>query len=406
MASSQDPDFQAQLEAVTVNWYSQHNESSSSKRPGSSDSPHPSKKHSLSQSQAASVSPSIDSDVTAWQTALQTLPPEFKNQPRPVHLLAQALADQRTLRQIEWNPYRQGFVPRTPHDFASMMIFISGQVNPNPCRNCQLKNGPYAKCIVSPPDVLANSSIRHACANCTYQNQYKKCTNDPVTEEEMNRSLWAKGSASAGPPGAPSAPHIPKITTTVRKKRKHREVQNNNPKPAAQPIGSADSFVDKLQQVRAWSPRSRRKMQAEALQWQAAIATVEAETAQTVTLPAPTPVTSQVPPALFLPQLPLPPASPPTRTPIRAPIRPTALAPVHTPAPVPSPAPIVHPLATSMPAFIPPPSSAPIPEIEMMQEDEYSEVTETGDENAGEGEGDDETWDNFGDIAAQIKARV
>lgn len=117
----------------------------------------------------------IGSDITAWVTAIQTLPAEFKNQPRPQHPLAVMLSEQKTIRQIEWNPNRQngGFVPRTPNDFSSMMIFICGQINPNPCRNCRLKNGPYAKCVVAPPEILAVSTIRHACANCCYQNQHR-----------------------------------------------------------------------------------------------------------------------------------------------------------------------------------------------------------------------------------------
>jgi hypothetical protein len=40
---------------------------------------------------------------------------------------------------------------------------------------------------------------------------------------------------------------------------------------------TSESFDEKLRHARAWSPRSRRQMAAEALQWQAAIATVEAE---------------------------------------------------------------------------------------------------------------------------------
>ena len=68
------------------------------------------------------------------------------------------------------------------------MFYISGQVSPNPCRRCILKQGPFARCIVSPPMVLAQSQLRHACANCTYQNQYKKCTNELVIEAELART--------------------------------------------------------------------------------------------------------------------------------------------------------------------------------------------------------------------------
>ena len=109
--------------------------------------------------------------------------------PLSIHALPQSLAKHPAIRKIEWNSYRPmgGFVPRTPHDFASLMIYVSGQVSPNPCRRCILKQGPFARCIVSPPMVLAQSQLKHACANCTYQNQYKKCTNEPVTEAELAR---------------------------------------------------------------------------------------------------------------------------------------------------------------------------------------------------------------------------
>lgn len=131
----------------------------------------------------------IRSDITAWQSALQALPPEFANAKVPEHPLSLALINQPSLRPVEWNPYRQqgGFVPRTAHDYSSLMIYVSGQINPNPCRRCRLRNGPFAQCIVSPPIVLGNSAIRHACANCTYQCQYSKCTNEPISEQERLR---------------------------------------------------------------------------------------------------------------------------------------------------------------------------------------------------------------------------
>ncbi|KAH6652591.1 hypothetical protein BKA67DRAFT_294559 [Truncatella angustata] len=232
----------------------------------------------------------VGSDISAWQTALQSLPPEFKSTPEPIHPLATALVHQPTLRQVEWNPYRhQGsFVPRTAHDFASIMIFVCGQINPNPCRNCLLKNGPFARCIVSPPEVLANSAIKHACASCTYQNQYKKCTNDPITEEEMQKSMIAKGNGRIR--SRSFQPRLPKIQSGPKSQKKDklhqqlrqyqheaRKLTPHPPPPPPPQHTTADTFADKLRQVRSWSPRSRRWMKAEALQWQAAIATVEAE---------------------------------------------------------------------------------------------------------------------------------
>ena len=240
------------------------------------------------------ASSNIGSDITAWQTALQSLPEEFSNAPLPVHSLAQLLAYQPTLRQIEWNQYRQSgsFLPRTPHDFASLMIYVSGQINPNPCRRCILKQGPFARCVVAPPSVLAQSQLRHACANCTYQMQYKKCTNDPVTEEELARSralrtTWksqAKPGPKPGPKPPAAAPGPPIISTTrtwqrgIRKSAKQKKSNYGHilQVPSAQSITS-DSFSDKLEQIRSWSPRSRRRLKAEILQWQAALATVEAE---------------------------------------------------------------------------------------------------------------------------------
>ena len=48
---------------------------------------------------------------------------------------------------------------------------------------------------------------------------------------------------------------------------------------------TADSFAGKLQQIRKWSPRSRRLMKAEVLQWQAALATVKAKSTRIVPQP-------------------------------------------------------------------------------------------------------------------------
>ncbi|KAI1120024.1 hypothetical protein F5Y10DRAFT_273478 [Nemania abortiva] len=235
----------------------------------------------------------IRSDITAWQSALQSLPPEFASATLPLHPLAQALAEQPTLRPVEWNQYRQqgGFVPRTAHDFSSLMIFISGLVNPNPCRNCLLRNGPFARCVVSPPNVLAISTLRHACANCTYQNQYKKCTNEPISEQEKARSEMARPVVRAkNPTHRPTIPRKPKTNSRTRRQerkfqRRLQEQQRGEEQVNAAAVQSpADAgpkdyslFDDKLNYIRARSPKSRQRMAAETLQWQAAIATVQAE---------------------------------------------------------------------------------------------------------------------------------
>ncbi|KAI1116314.1 hypothetical protein F5Y14DRAFT_77683 [Nemania sp. NC0429] len=246
------------------------------------------------------ASRNIHSDITAWQSALQSLPPGFPTVPLPSHPLAQALADQPTLRPVEWNAYRQqgSFVPRTPHDYSSLMIFISGVVNPNPCRNCLLRNGPFARCVVAPPAVLAVSTLRHACANCTYQMQYKRCTNDPLTEQEKARSelLRSIARSKSAAPRPVAIVKRPAITGTVRRKheRKSLKLQRQPQEQRLEARGNVsatqssagmslalganfESFDEKLKHVRARSPRSRRRMAAEALQWQAALATVEAE---------------------------------------------------------------------------------------------------------------------------------
>ncbi|KAI0908136.1 hypothetical protein F4823DRAFT_513112 [Ustulina deusta] len=249
---------------------------------------------------------SIRSDITAWQSALQSLPAEFANASEPIHPLAQALIRQPTLRPVEWNQYRQagGFVPRTSHDYSSLMIYISGQVNPNPCRNCLLSNGPFARCVVSPPAVLAISTIRHACANCTYQNQYKKCTNEPITEQEKARSEWARSVTRTK--SLLFKPRKPKTNSRLRREKRREEARHQLERErryqqedlrqkhqleegghvsiaqSLAGLGAAQganfkSFDEKLRYIRACSPRSRRQMAAEMLQWQAAIATVEAE---------------------------------------------------------------------------------------------------------------------------------
>ncbi|KAK5629106.1 hypothetical protein RRF57_004821 [Xylaria bambusicola] len=269
----------------------------------------------------------IHSDVTAWQTALQSLPPEFANSKMPPHPLSQALMNQPTLRLVEWNPYRQqgGFVPRTAHDFSSLMIYVSGQVNPNPCRRCLLRNGPFARCVVSPPAVLGNSSIRHACANCTYQCQYNKCTNEPITEQEKLRTellrsvVRSKELTPRQPMTRKPDPkerrdrlaeeqlnqqrHLHAVSEVRRlQKRVQLAAKRNHYRPGVLPIQAAPGpdinfsvnpipFDEKLRHIRACSPQSRRRIAAETLQWQAALATVETEP------PPPAPVISVPRPA-------------------------------------------------------------------------------------------------------------
>lgn len=288
----------------------------------------------------------ISSDITAWRSALQSLPPEFAKSELPNHPLTQLLAEQPTLRPVEWNQYRQqgGFLPRTSHDYSALMIYLSGQVNPNPCRNCLLRNGPFAQCVVAPPTILAISSLRHACANCTYQCQYKKCTNDPITELEKARSELSKpfrGMART----KPLIPRKPKTNARTQQQQHHEKQARRLERPLEQlsarqrqkqvrlqllkdrekrrhqerrpeelsltqlsasvSLGlstNLESFDEKLRHIRACSPRTRRRMAAETLQWQAAIATVEAEglpsnpTAAAIPIPtAPAPAPARAP---------------------------------------------------------------------------------------------------------------
>ncbi|KAI1284218.1 hypothetical protein F5Y07DRAFT_349099 [Xylaria sp. FL0933] len=298
---------------------------------------------------------SMISGDTAWEAALKSLPEEFANASVPLHPLAQALIEQPALRSVEWNQFRVAgsFVPRTAHDFSSLMIYLSGQVSPNPCRNCLLRNGPFAHCVVSPPIVLANSTLRHACANCTYQNQYKKCTNEPISEQEkvraeLQRSMMrtknpvprppmARKPKSDGPPRSVQATQSDRQYELEfqrrywakdrqrKRKREERGDKSTNQSPAG--LGAAlgsnpQSFDEKLRQIRACSPRTRRRFAAETLQWQAAIATVDAEEATAVTnasmaspLPAATPVHHHhyipAPPNSYTPSQFVPPSSAP-----------------------------------------------------------------------------------------------
>ncbi|KAI2602539.1 hypothetical protein GGR54DRAFT_633934 [Hypoxylon sp. NC1633] len=262
-------DFHSKVNVAAAGWYSQHSNEPS--QPGSN---HADDEHAEPPTNSPTIRDSTLA-LTAWQSSLLALPDEFKDLPAPIHTLSQALANQKTLRPIEWNTNRQlgGFKPRLAADFSSMMIYVSGQVNPNPCRNCRLMNGPYAHCVVAPPSVLALSTLKHACANCTYQNQQRKCTNLPISDEEMvTKTRKARSSFRL-------KNQITMKTTGRRPKSVATNNSNTQRKPTAHSI-SADGFADKLRLVRSWSPLSRCRMKAQVTQWQAAIATVEAETAQ------------------------------------------------------------------------------------------------------------------------------
>ncbi|RYP90047.1 hypothetical protein DL770_003827 [Monosporascus sp. CRB-9-2] len=451
--AEKDPDFRSLVDAAAANWYSQRSISPGASQPRSSfgdpkrQSPHVhANGGGVGGGQPSNGASSIGSDITAWQTALQSLPEEFRSSPLPVHPLAQSLAVQPTLRRIEWNQYRQygGFVPRTPHDFSSLMIYASGQVNPNPCRRCILKNGPFARCIVSPPPVLAQSTLRHACANCTYQNQYKKCTNEPVTEEELVRSRAQRAVARPPPTllndnnnsNTPPTVRRPKVNSAVRKHHKDGRlkkklaaaaadghghgygydyvVHGQQDRPTAQSI-SADSFADKLRRARGWSPRSRRRVRAEAMQWQAAIATVEAEKMRTTGTGTDTAATHAPPP----------PRS--AQITDNAAVAPQASVKANVAGlPFPAPASAASAAATSSSTFAPPPSSfAPLPSAfappastmdESMHEieddegqfDEEDDEELDDEESEGEGEendfdGEGHSWAGFDDTGPPLK---
>lgn len=233
---------------------------------------------------------------TAWKAALEVLPDELTNMPLPSNPLARALAEQPTVRELEWNMYRsQGsFKPRTMMDIASIMIYLSGKISADPCRNCRLMNGPYARCVVPSPAVLAQSSgLRHACANCTYQTQHRRCTNLPIENEELATKTRMAKSAFGIKNATPVKPVGRKPKSVTRNASAKFSTSNNSPtskhradfkdmihKQSAAAKGSTSgtaSFAEKLRQARSWSPYSRQQMNAEVMQWQAAIMTVEAE---------------------------------------------------------------------------------------------------------------------------------
>ncbi|KAK8079171.1 hypothetical protein PG994_002978 [Apiospora phragmitis] len=365
----------------------------------------------------------IGSDITAWQTAIQTLPADFKNQPRFQHPLASMLSDQKTIRQIEWNPNRQngGFVPRTPNDFSSMMIFICGQINPNPCRNCRLKNGPFARCIVAPPEILAVSTIRHACANCCYQNQHRESgrqsrrSRNGVPKVRKPKSHIPKNK----PPSAPMPPYGSQMPYDQYQAPQHASYAQASiptqpmPLPAlgkpSSESGSVKSFADKVRMARAWNQQSRRRMKAELLQWQAALATADAERPRKTTR---TPVAPQ---QQHQPPPPLPPPQqtqqtqhqnvarpPPPATPsyIHHTMPPSSYSQSTPSASYPQSAPSSsYPQhAPSLPnGRAPAPAFQPLGDVNMGgQEDDSSDVTNSEDEEAGGG-GEDHTWAGFDD---------
>ncbi|KAI0880714.1 uncharacterized protein GGS22DRAFT_82321 [Annulohypoxylon maeteangense] len=286
MADNQtDPDFRSIINAAAAKWYSQRSTSPDHTQASHNDRS-ASPTHATGGGEREVNDPGSLSGLTAWQGVLQTLPEESKDILLPIHPLAQALSEQPSLRPAEWNPYRQqgGFKPRTAIDYSSLMIYLSGQVNPNPCRNCRLKNGPYAHCVVAPPPVLGLSSLKHACANCTYQNQHKKCTNLPIDDEELvaksriaRSSMKLKNPTPMKPPGR--RPKLVSENNLNSRARYKPDYGHMIRKPTAQSI-SAEAFGDKLRLIRSWSPRSRRRMKAEVKQWEAALMTIEAENAR------------------------------------------------------------------------------------------------------------------------------
>ncbi|KAI4863516.1 hypothetical protein F4820DRAFT_370290 [Hypoxylon rubiginosum] len=151
--------------------------------------------------------------------------------------LLQALSRLPTLRQVEWNSSsRKGlsFKPRMSDGQGSLMMYVSGQVNPNPCHLCLSGKGPYARCITAHPSVLDKISYeyRDACANCICQNRVSQCRTIP--DQHMSRSRTLQGI-------------------------------------------SQDEYFDKLHQVRSMSPKSRHQIQTEIMQWQTAIMAVGLE---------------------------------------------------------------------------------------------------------------------------------
>lgn len=193
-------------------------------------------------------------------------------------------------------------------------------------------------------------------------------------------------------------------------------------KPSSE-SGSVKSFADKVRIARAWNQQSRRRMKAELLQWQAALATVDAERPRKTTRP---PVVQQQQP-------PPPPSRQPQPPPIPQQTQHQNLARPPPPAtpnyihhPMPSPA---HPQPTSSasyPQSVPPssypqgtPSSSypqytsglsngraaapifpPAGDVNMGDLDDGSDVTDSDEDQEEGGGGEDHTWAGFDDDEA------
>ncbi|KAI1404262.1 hypothetical protein F4819DRAFT_150161 [Hypoxylon fuscum] len=287
------PDFQAMVSEATAEWLQRNtslNRSESVQEDPTISDSHPVAHdldlcHKDGDTRPASSSHTVENNElvgkTTWEVAKQALPDEKKSVSFPTHSLAKPLEAEPPLRLVEWNPYRAHgtFAPRASLDYCSLMIYISGQVNQNPCRNCRHRNGPFLRCVVAPPKVLAISSFKHVCANCTYQNQHKKCVDPSIREEKRLTRNRIPGEAIYPEPKPKPTPVLdPNVNNADANARvKHKPDQNYMVrKPTTQNI-SADGFAEKLRQARGWSPRSRRRMKAEVMQWHAAIMTVNAE---------------------------------------------------------------------------------------------------------------------------------
>lgn len=217
--------------------------------------------------------------LPAWNSLTSFLSNGFQCLSLSENQLARDLAEQPAVRPVEWNRYRRHrYDPRDWYDYCAFMIYVSGEVNPDPCKYCQSLLGLFERCVIPHHSIRTASGMGHVCANCTYHNRQNEFSSGPLSNEEW-RMVKLRKSLFDNSPHMEASFLSPTLTGHSGASLKARDEVYHGytiPEPTERSI-LPEGFADKVRRIRSWSPASLRRMKAEVSQWQAAVTTVEAE---------------------------------------------------------------------------------------------------------------------------------
>jgi hypothetical protein len=182
--------------------------------------PHKKQREHLS-SPAASSTPRPSGSNDVWEY-LRPFLVNYSNSQIPKNKRVKDLLELPRVRDVEWNEFsKRPFFDGNPQSLASIILYVIGEVQQEPCFRCREHKGPFKGCVKLPEGL--HFSIPH-CSNCYYSHQV------------CHSELWA------GPKRASNVHEQQTIADLDESKSEYDEVEDKNEADSAEI--PTKSFVD------------------------------------------------------------------------------------------------------------------------------------------------------------------